>query len=82
MDNFSPTYTHGTLGQNKGLAVLTQILKALAFRPARITQPNLFTLTPRFPHLCLLPSASAPPHPVLPSLFSFYSICVSLPSLS
>lgn len=75
--------------KNKGLGSINPNFKSSAFRPPWITHPNLPALTPLFPHLCLLPSASTPPslplslhHPVhltVSLLISFY-LCLP-PSL-
>lgn len=88
--HISPQYTQThsctsqeTRGQNKGLGVLTQILKAQLLDLEGL--PNVISLfspslSPSLPFTLCLHSSLTPfiIHPALPSLFSSHAICVSL----
>lgn len=79
MDNFSPSSTHITwnIRTKQRSRSINPNFKSLAFRPARITQPNLFTLTPLFPHVCLLPSPTpSPPSRLTIPLFISFHLCL------
>lgn len=80
MDKFSTSSTHITwnIRTKQRSRSINPNFKSLAFRPARITQPNLLTLTPLFPMSAFYPPLPLHRRPVSPSLFSFHFICVSL----
>lgn len=79
MDKFSTSSTHITwnIRTKQRSRSINPNFKSLAFRPARITQPNLFTLTPLFPHVCLLPSPTpSPPARLTIPLFISFHLCL------